>query len=1024
MSHYWQAKIWGLLHDPALKALHDKSGRGGEGLWSRLAVMAGWQSPKSEGSNSLAKHIGDSDLISSASDRSAIGHLPIAIDYQTQDRGVTLGTGLEMSHLLSGTKNFWHLSPDEHRNLQHACNRAEYLRQREEKAVPPWIWEEQEPQKVFWWFWRCFPEAICQEFGDESLMLIPAETRLPDGSIWSHASITAALAGSLAGYTSPDKSHPHLASFTFSPIQELIKASRKMRDFWAGSWVLHYLSARICWKLALKYGPDCLLYPSLYAQPLIDYWLLEKYPSFSEWINQPQSRKLLTAGFPNVIIMVLPEDKVQAAMQLAQQTLLEEWRNLSAHVFQHLHHQRRWMPQLHQTDPTWQGWLDQQWQHYWAAVPIGTPGKPLKDTGILKSKDDIEQDPWVRGQNQTYHLGETQRLFLEKELAFLRASFLDQQGRHRQYKPGVNVGSWWAAVVDQTRRVQAACKNPRDWELPVAFGPRSTISGIGPVVHPTPGDHWITEVESQRYWGRSAGLFDGREQLNATETVKRGLHKILPELFPSLDEGTIAASYPDLTAGVAGYLKTQGSRHQRHFQKTCQTILDVFPWAEQVIREMQGKWGIPWADDRDLPYHPRLLNAGWLTEDADTPELRAREAELEQESDPRLRDEINREILRIKYEYRQGIERIISRYYPSVNPAGWYVLAAGDGDGMSEWLKGSKMKNYFDYLPQPLQNLANGRNTEIGYVFPDKQQELEEVRGAFGEFVKNVRKRMGPSTHNALSRALLDFSNQLVPYLTEKRYAGRLIYGGGDDVLAYTNLWEWDSWLWDIRQCFRGDRDDYNEFSDQGNYWQWQNTGDPPTELSKRPLFTMGSGASISFGVVIAHESVPLAIALENLWEAESEAKKHCDAAGKEKDGVQVRVLYANGNQLKATSKFDSFNLWKDILDFDWKLLALEEDQSSLFEQAAQLWEQHPAPTEDAIASWVNLFCERRDLFKGDPNGKQEFKKKLQSYLEHLWCYTQDTEGEEKRDTAIKNWLKLAAFVLRNRAIKLGGGQA
>ncbi len=43
---------------------------------------------------------------------------------------------------------------------------------------------------------------------------------------------------------------------------------------------------------------------------------------------------------------------------------------------------------------------------------------------------------------------------------------------------------------------------------------------------------------------------------------------------------------------------------------------------------------------------------------------------------------------------------------------------------------------------------------------------------------------MGPSTHSALSRALLDFSNQLVPYLTQNRYAGRLIYGGGDDVFS------------------------------------------------------------------------------------------------------------------------------------------------------------------------------------------------------------------------------------------------
>ena len=37
----------------------------------------------------------------------------------------------------------------------------------------------------------------------------------------------------------------------------------------------------------------------------------------------------------------------------------------------------------------------------------------------------------------------------------------------------------------------------------------------------------------------------------------------------------------------------------------------------------------------------------------------------------------------------------------------------------------------------------------------------------------------------------------------------------------------------------------------------------------------MGEKATISFGLVIAHHSVPLAIALENLWEAEEKAKDH-----------------------------------------------------------------------------------------------------------------------------------------------------
>lgn len=125
---------------------------------------------------------------------------------------------------------------------------------------------------------------------------------------------------------------------------------------------------------------------------------------------------------------------------------------------------------------------------------------------------------------------------------------------------------------------------------------------------------------------------------------------------------------------------------------------------------------------------------------------------------------------------------------------------------------------------------------------------------------------VSPSTHNALSRALLDFSNQLVPYLTEQRYASRLIYSGGDDVLAYSNLWEWNRWLWDIRECFRGAADPQGEFSNEGNYWRYQGT--IPTDkkgnalLANRPLFTMGNTATLSFGITLVNHAVPLAIAL------------------------------------------------------------------------------------------------------------------------------------------------------------------
>lgn len=311
------------------------------------------------------------------------------------------------------------------------------------------------------------------------------------------------------------------------------------------------------------------------------------------------------------------------------------------------------------------------------------------------------------------------------------------------------------------------------------------------------------------------------------------------------------------------------------------------------------------------------------------------------------------------------------------------------------------------------------------------QSELpRELKTAFSEFSTKVQKRMGPATYNALSRALLDFSNQLVPYLTEQRYAGRLIYGGGDDVLAYTNLWEWDNWLWDIRQCFRGANDPEEEriakkgrrpldepyFKHVGDYWEWQGTTETVT-LPKRPLFTLGQKATISFGVVIAHNSVPLAIALEALWKAEKGAKEHSYMDGNPntaKDAVQVQVLYGNGNKLTATSKFEVFSQWQSILSL------IDDLEPSLFEQAASLWEQHPAPVYEAIPAWVTAFCDRRDFFAGNDADKEKFAKALSEWLKTLWEKTQDDPKE--RQEAIMNWLKLAAFVLRKRHIVLPGG--
>ncbi|MFM6025882.1 MAG: type III-B CRISPR-associated protein Cas10/Cmr2, partial [Dolichospermum sp.] len=168
----------------------------------------------------------------------------------------------------------------------------------------------------------------------------------------------------------------------------------------------------------------------LYQQPLIDYWLLQEIEKlkkeekidfdFSKWVKPPLPESLLTAGFPNVLVLVLPEGKVQAAMQTAQQTLLEEWLKIGDLVLNELQNERHWMRQLKPDDNSWQGWLKSQWQFYWTALPIGKQGIQLKSSAIDEQKDTEFQD-WLDIQNGTYNLRTKEnQLFKDKELDLLR----------------------------------------------------------------------------------------------------------------------------------------------------------------------------------------------------------------------------------------------------------------------------------------------------------------------------------------------------------------------------------------------------------------------------------------------------------------------------------------------------------------------------------------------------------------------------------------------------------------------------
>src|SRR4028118_1440111 len=72
----------------------------------------------------------------------------------------------------------------------------------------------------------------------------------------------------------------------------------------------------------------------------------------------------------------------------------------------------------------------------------------------------------------------------------------------------------------------------------------------------------------------------------------------------------------------------------------------------------RGEWGLPFIDGRPPPQKipPRILNVGWLLEDAETDELEKLHQALNRETDPIIIKQLNQDIGNLKVNYRQDIQ--------------------------------------------------------------------------------------------------------------------------------------------------------------------------------------------------------------------------------------------------------------------------------------------------------------------------------------------------------------------------------
>ncbi|NLX98476.1 MAG: type III-B CRISPR-associated protein Cas10/Cmr2 [Rhodopirellula sp.] len=185
-----------------------------------------------------------------------------------------------------------------------------------------------DPVSRFLVLWRMLPERLATVrpvYG-----CLPADTRVPDHTIWQHLDTTAGLHQVLG-----DSQGGAFLCFSIGPVQSFIATARTVRDLWTGSMILSWLTFRAMLPVVGELGPTALIYPSLRGIPLLDLWLCRQ-PGLRGKINLAGVFARKMPCIPNRFVAMVPwgESGSQAG-QLADAcrgAAAEAWREMAAAV--------------------------------------------------------------------------------------------------------------------------------------------------------------------------------------------------------------------------------------------------------------------------------------------------------------------------------------------------------------------------------------------------------------------------------------------------------------------------------------------------------------------------------------------------------------------------------------------------------------------------------------------------------------------------------------------------------------------
>lgn len=305
MSEFWQNKIKAFLHDPPDKALtlfHVAHEGKRDEILEKLSL-------KYDESLNPADHMA-----------SAMQRLNIPTNYRV-DRG---GCNNHICFKGPNKPVFKHTLSGAEENLNEITDLIAtygYERALDEFGFKPETVSEfldkNDWKKTYFSIWRFLPERYPLGY------ILPADTRIPDHSIWDHLDVTAAISSCLGNLG--------LFSVKILAVQEFISHSRKLADLWASSHIFSLLLFEGIKEVIGNLGPDMVIYPQLRGNPLLDHYIKE----LGIEMALDKNRMRITS-LPNTFLCFMPLSKAEEYKERCEKAIKNKWVEISEKVRSYL----------------------------------------------------------------------------------------------------------------------------------------------------------------------------------------------------------------------------------------------------------------------------------------------------------------------------------------------------------------------------------------------------------------------------------------------------------------------------------------------------------------------------------------------------------------------------------------------------------------------------------------------------------------------------------------------------------------